>query len=217
MAWFLVANDIAGSVSGLLGAGLGSLDGKHGYSGWSWIFFIEGAATCLVAILAFFFVPPFPKNSKFLTTEEKECLLQRLAVDDHHYEGDEKVKTKGALQALLDWKLISISFMYLCVCTTAYSVTVFQPTILQTFGWSSLKSNLLSAPVRVASGIVSVVLAHWSNHLKLRGPFIALGFTISILGDFLVMLSHDYRARYGGLYLTAIGIYIAQPLVMAWG
>jgi MFS family permease len=32
MAWFMVSNDIAGTISGLLGAGLGSLDGIGGYS-----------------------------------------------------------------------------------------------------------------------------------------------------------------------------------------
>lgn len=217
MAWFLVANDIAGTVSGLLGAGLGSLHGTHGYSGWSWIFFIEGAATCVIAIFAFFTIPGFPKQSQFLSPEEKEFLLRRLAVDDHHYEGEEKVKGKGVLTALLNWKLVLISIMYLCVCTTAYSITVFQPTILRTFGWNSMKSNLLSAPVRIVSGIVSVLVAMWSNRVKRRGIFIAVGFAISILGDFFVMLSHNYKLRYVGLYLAAVGIYIAQPLVMAWG
>jgi len=47
MPWFLVANDIVGSVSGLLGAGLGSLHGTRGYSAWSWIFFIEGRCDLL--------------------------------------------------------------------------------------------------------------------------------------------------------------------------
>ncbi|KAJ9612042.1 hypothetical protein H2200_003637 [Cladophialophora chaetospira] len=187
------------------------------FEGWSWIFFIEGAMTCSIGILAFFFLLPFPKESKFLTPEEKEFHLRRLEIDNQHYEGDEKMRTKGVFKAFADWKLIATSFMYLSVCVTAYSITVFQPTILSTFGWSSLKANLLSAPVRIASGIVSVALAHWSNKINRRGPFIVVGFLISILGDFFVMLSHNYRLRYMGLYLGAIGIYIAQPLVMAWG
>jgi MFS family permease len=51
MAWFMVANDIAGSISGLLGAGLGSLDGMGGYSGWSWIFWIEGLMVSIHSLL----------------------------------------------------------------------------------------------------------------------------------------------------------------------
>lgn len=110
LAWFLVANDIAGSVSGLLGAGLGSLDGTNGYSGWSWIFFVEGAMTCLAAILAFFFILPFPSDSTFLKPEEKEFLLRRLAIENAHNEED-KMHLKGVWKALMDWKLIATAFV----------------------------------------------------------------------------------------------------------
>lgn len=245
LAWFLVANDIAGSVSGLLGAGLGSLDGTNGYSGWSWIFFIEGAMTCFAAIIAFFFLLPFPKESTFLTPEEKEFWLRKLAIENAHYEED-KMKLNGVWKALLDWKLIATAFvsytfqmyhtllvcvctyevtnfsdcafqMYLAVCTSAYSITVFQPSILSTFGWSSMKANLLTSPVRIASGIVSVSVATLSNRLNRRGIFVAIGFCVAILGLLFTMLHHDYRVRYMGLYFGAIGIYIAQPLVIAWG
>lgn len=80
MSWFMVSNDIAGTISGLLGAGLGSLNGG-GYGGWSWIFFVEGAFTCAAAIVAFFFIPDFPRHSSFLKAEEKEWVVRRLDAD----------------------------------------------------------------------------------------------------------------------------------------
>lgn len=171
MAWFMVSNDIAGSISGLLGAGLGSMDGIHGYSGWSWIFFIEGAVTCSAAALAFFFLPPFPDDATFLKAEEKEWLLRRLRADNSQTGKDEKMNAKGAIRSLGDWKILTAGVLYLAVCVTAYSMSVFQPTILKTFGWSSLKSNLLSTPPRVASGIVSVCVGIWSDKVKRRGVF----------------------------------------------
>lgn len=39
-AIFMFSTDIAAILSGLLGAGLGSLHGAAGYSGWAWIFFV---------------------------------------------------------------------------------------------------------------------------------------------------------------------------------
>ncbi len=110
LTWFLVANDIAGSISGLLGAGIGSLDGTNGYSGWSWIFFIEGTMTCLAAILAFLFILPFPKESTFLKPEEKEFLLRKLAIENAHNEED-KMHLKGVWKALMDWKLLATAFV----------------------------------------------------------------------------------------------------------
>lgn len=214
MAFFFVANDIAGTISGLLGAGLGSLDGVHGYSGWRWIFFVEGAMTCIAAVLAWFFVPPFPEESTFLTPAEKKWLLRRLKTDNGGM-SHEKMTINKVTEALKDWKVLTSGVLYLAVCTTAYSISVFQPTILRTFGWDDLKSNLLSAPPRVASGIVSVILGIWSDKIQRRGIFCLGGFAFSIMGLFLIAFL-DGALRYIGIYFAAIGIYIVQPLSIAW-
>ncbi|KAI0893387.1 MFS transporter [Annulohypoxylon nitens] len=214
MAFFFVANDIAGTISGLLGAGLGSLDGVNGYSGWRWIFFIEGAMTSLSAILAWFFIPPFPEDSTFLTPREKNWLLARLKADNKGM-SHEKMTVASVVDSLKDWKVLTSGVIYLGVCTTAYSISVFQPTILLTFGWDDLKSNLLSAPPRVASGIISVLLGIWSDRVQRRGIFCLGGFLLSILGLLLVAFLED-DLRYMGIYFAAIGIYIVQPLSIAW-
>ncbi|KAH6897069.1 major facilitator superfamily domain-containing protein [Thelonectria olida] len=217
MAWFMVSNDIAGTISGLLGAGLGSLDGTGGYSGWSWIFFIEGAMTCAAGILAFLYIPPFPHQATFLQPEEKAWLLRTLEADSQkNGSKHDKMTAKGALHSLRDWKVLTAGVLYLAVCVTAYSISVFTPTILTTFGWDSLKSNLLTAPIRIASGIVSVIVGILSDKVKRRGPFCIGGYSFSILGLLLVMLLHNGNLRYMGLYFSAIGIYICQPLVVAW-
>ncbi|KAI1206790.1 MFS transporter [Annulohypoxylon truncatum] len=214
MAFFFVANDIAGTISGLFGAGLGSLDGLNGYSGWRWIFFIEGAMTSLAAILAWFFVPPFPEDSSFLTPVEKKWLLRRLKTDNKGM-SHEKMTIGSVVDSLKDWKVLTSGVIYLGVCTTAYSISVFQPTILLTFGWDDLKSNLLSAPPRVASGIISVTIGIWSDRIQLRGIFCLGGFLLSILGMFLIAYLEG-ALRYMGIYFAAIGIYIVQPLSIAW-
>lgn len=217
MAWFMVANDIAGSISGLLGAGLGSLDGTAGYSGWSWIFFIEGALTVLVAVLAFFFALPFPHDSTFLAPEEKAWLLARLDADGQQENSKhEHVTLKETLKTISDWKILFGGYFYMAVCITAYSISVFSPTILATFGWSSIKSNLLTTPIRIASAIVSVSMGVLSDKAKVRGPFCIGGYAVSIAGLLVVMLVDTGNIRYMGLYFAAIGIYICQPLVIAW-
>ena len=216
LAWLFVSNDIAGTASGFLGAGLGSLDGTGGYSGWRWIFFIEGAMTCVAAIIAFFFLPPFPEQSKFLSEEEKDWLLKRLRDDDRRGK-DEKIGIRAAIKAAWDWKVLCTAWLYLCVCVAAYAISVFQPTILSAFGWSDLKSNLLSAPVRIASGIFSVSFGIWSDRVRRRGPFVIFGFLVAVVGNLMVMLLKKSGTKYLGIYIAAIGTYICQPLVLAWG
>lgn len=123
---------------------------------------------------------------------------------------------RDTLRAYKDWKVLTGAPLYLAVCVTAYSLSVFTPTILATFGWSSLKSNLVSAPIRVASGIASVSVGFLSDKAKRRAPFCLFGYGLSIVGLLLVMLLHEGNLRYMGLYFAAIGIYICQPLVFAW-
>lgn len=217
MAWFMVSNDVAGVLSGLLGAGLGSLNGKAGYSGWSWIFFVEGGLTCCAAVLALLFLPSFPEESTFLKPEEKAWYLRRLQRDDNNRTGkQQKMEFRGVLRSLKDWKVLTSGVLYLSVCVTAYSLSVFQPAVLTTFGWSSLKSNLLTAPVRAVSGIISVLVALWSDRIQRRGVFCIAGFLISIMGLLLVMLLRDGNLRYMGFYFASFGIYICQPLVIGW-
>ena len=214
MAFFMLANDIAGVLSGLLGAGLGSLDGTGGYSGWSWIFFVEGAATVVAGAFAVFFVLEFPENSSFLPPEEKAWLLRRIKEDDGGPTG--KMTLQGVFSALSDWKVLTSGVLYLACCNTAGSVAVFAPTILATFGWDSIKANLLSAPIRVAAGITAVVIGISSDKLRLRGPFCCAGFLLSIFGNFCVMLFRNGHLRYMGLYFTAMGVMGVQPLVIGW-
>lgn len=193
---------------------MGSLNGTRGISRWQWIFYIEGTVTCLAALLAWIYVPPFPEDSNFLTESEKQWVIRRLQADNRGM-SHERMTMNGVLKSLRDWKVLISGVLYLAVCTTAYAISVFQPTILRTFGWGELKSNLLSAPPRVASGIVSVALGIWSDWIQRRGIFCAFGFSLSITGLLLVMLLVG-ATRYIGIYFAAIGIYIVQPLSITW-
>ena len=163
---------------------------------------------------AWFFVPPFPEKATFLEPAEKEWLLRRLRADDKGF-AHEKMTVRGVLKTVQDWKVLTSGVLYLAVCTTAYAISVFQPTILATFGWSSFKSNLLSAPPRLASAVFSVTCGILSDRFQRRGIFCLAGFALSSVGMFLVAFLHN-EMRYIGIYLGAIGIYICQPLVIAW-
>lgn len=57
------------------------MDGIRGYSGWRWIFIIEGLVTVAVALAAKFLVVDWPENSRFLNNVERAILLARLSED----------------------------------------------------------------------------------------------------------------------------------------
>jgi MFS family permease len=57
------------------------MSGIGGFGGWRWIFIIEGLATVLLALSAYWIVPDWPETAKFLKPQEREMLVRRLAED----------------------------------------------------------------------------------------------------------------------------------------
>lgn len=77
-ALFFSAASAAGAFSGLLAFAIAKMDGVGGLAGWRWIFILEGIATVLVAILAFWTLFDFPETASFLTQDEREYVMSRL-------------------------------------------------------------------------------------------------------------------------------------------
>jgi MFS family permease len=65
---------------GLIAAGiLDGMQGKLGHAAWRWLFFIEGAITMAVAIMAIFILPDFPNTTKWLSPMERRLAEVRMA------------------------------------------------------------------------------------------------------------------------------------------
>ena len=121
-ALFFSAASVAGAFSGLLAFAISTMDGVGGLAGWRWIFILEGIATVLVAVLAFFVLHDFPETATFLTEEEREYIIFRLK-----YQGQTDVDGEdGAVmvaqaeefewayvwQAFRDWQIWVNVFVY---------------------------------------------------------------------------------------------------------
>jgi MFS family permease len=120
-ALFFSAASIAGAFSGLLAFAISKMDGVGGLEGWRWIFILEGIATVLVAVLAFFLLHDFPETADFLSEEEREFVVFRLK-----YQGQLGTKEEGRVQvaqaeefrwqyvrqAFIDWQIWVNIFVY---------------------------------------------------------------------------------------------------------
>lgn len=73
------------------------MDNVGGYASWRWVFILEGIFTILVAGCAFFVLPDWPEQAKFLRSNEREVLLQKLDRDSGEY-----VETKSTSTVLKD-------------------------------------------------------------------------------------------------------------------
>lgn len=117
------------------------MDGLRHLRAWRWLFIIEGAITVVVAFMAYFILPNFPRTTTWLTEEERQLAAWRLAEDigqDDWIDSQHQTFGHGLKLAVSDskmWILVSTRFpIDCCYCSR-----------LTSGRWSC--SSVLSPPV----------------------------------------------------------------------
>ena len=93
------------------------MDGLRNLRAWRWLFIIEGAITVVVAFMAFFILPNFPRTTTWLTEEERQLAAWRLAEDigqDDWIDSQHQSFGHGLALAVSDpktWILVSTHFL----------------------------------------------------------------------------------------------------------
>lgn len=101
-------NLISNAFSALVGAAvLSNMEGTLGHRAWRWLYWIEGAVTMLIAIIAAFVLPDLPHNSRGFTEEEREIAVLRITEDvgEADKDSDSASPFEGLFMCLKDTKI----------------------------------------------------------------------------------------------------------------
>ncbi|KAF4635414.1 hypothetical protein G7Y89_g2683 [Cudoniella acicularis] len=105
-ALFYTSGLIAGAFGGLLAFALVKMDKLGGYSGWRWIFIMEGLATIAFSFIAKILIVDWPEDAKFLTSEEKALLKKRLDEDKgNEVSRMDRLDRNSMKRMAKDWKI----------------------------------------------------------------------------------------------------------------
>ncbi|TCD62573.1 hypothetical protein EIP91_006723 [Steccherinum ochraceum] len=219
-AFFFGSNNLAGAFGGLLATAIGKMDGMRGFRAWRWVFILEGALSCVVAVLLFFLIADFPEEATWLTPAEKAFVKIRLKEDVGSSQRDERITIKFALSVISDYKVIAAGFMYLGLITPAYGYAYFAPTIIQSLGHSAIQSQLLSVPPWVCAFVLAISIAVFSDRLRHRFLFAVVPMALALAGFSALVATgeggNERNLKYGALYLAACGTFSAMPVVLCW-
>jgi len=80
------------------------MNGVSGLSAWRWLLILEGIPSCLSSIAVYFFLPDYPETASWLTAEEKEHAVARLAIEGSHSHS-ENLNWTQAKDTLTEWRL----------------------------------------------------------------------------------------------------------------
>ncbi|KFX97820.1 hypothetical protein V490_02611 [Pseudogymnoascus sp. VKM F-3557] len=222
-ALFYGAASLAGAFSGLLAYCISLMDGVGGYAGWQWIFILEGLATVVAGMAAWFFIHDSPNGAKWLDQEEKDFINSQLAYDGNSagnalQEG--KKKSFYIKEAFSDWQIYLSAMIFIGISTSTYGIVFGLPSIIKNLGYTARIAQLLTVPPYATACVLTIIVAHFSDKYKKRGVFIIGSLTASAIGFILAIATSNRPdlsgVTYAGCFIACCGFYPAFPGVIAW-
>ncbi|KAG5646602.1 hypothetical protein DXG03_002906 [Asterophora parasitica] len=195
-------NIISNAFGALIASGiLSGMQGKLGHAAWRWLFFIEGALTIGVAVIALFVLPDFPATSRWLSPEERALAIRRMEEDAGvGDEGETEGQGNGFWLAVTDIKTWWLAFA-MTAFVVGLSFNAYFPTLSATLGYSRTVSLLLCAPPFGFTAIVAFIVSR--------------SFAVGIIGFVIAISTMHTAARYFSLFLMAQS-YAGFIVLYAW-
>ncbi|KAJ5754310.1 MFS general substrate transporter [Penicillium manginii] len=205
---------LSGAFGGLFSAGIAAAFAHNKISSWRWLFIIEGAATVFFALVTGLVIPDWPSTTKWLSEEERALGMVRLYEDSG--DEDDEIKTMTAFKmAAKDYRVWLCILGQFCAQAVA-SLTNFLPTLVESFGFNTIHTLLLTAPPYLFTAAFCLWNTWYSDKTSNRSNHIIFPTAVAIVGIVLTMATLDIGARYFALFLMLAGTYGCFQISNAW-
>jgi MFS family permease len=208
-----IAVTLSGAFGGLFAWALTQIDGVHGYAGWRWIFFVEGAISFCWACASFFLFPNSPETAHFLNTEEKRLAHLRIESQDK----DVPFRWSHVVAAMKSPICWLSGFIQLCAGVCYHPLSIFLPTILTGLGYGSLQTQYLTIPVYLFATAMVFFFAWLADRTQRRAP-IMLFFSLFTIAGYAILLAWEVPAgaKYFACFLIVGFGNVLLLLNIAW-
>jgi len=217
IAYLLVSAALSGAFGGLFAFALLKMDGVGGLAGWRWLFIVEGLATVVISIAIFFLLPDNFETARFLNEEDKKIMRIRaeFAV---RYNGAEEFEWKEVRKAFQDPKTWISCWSQFMGDICSFGLSTFLPLIIKGFGYTTVRTQLLTIPVFLVAAFFFVIVSWCSDHFGKRVFFMLPAVLVTMIGYALqlgIPISNK-AVLYFSTFLIAPGIYIILGLNCTW-
>lgn len=132
---FMSASALAGVIGGpVAGTIMTGLHGANGWSGWQWVFLLEGIPSVIAGIVTLFYLTDRPEKAGHWLTEEERRLIADDLARDRAALGAREHNMFAALRNPRIWQFVAIFF---CIIMANSALTFFGPTIVREVGFTS--------------------------------------------------------------------------------
>jgi MFS family permease len=217
ISYLFVSAALSGSFGGLFAYALLKMDGVAGLEGWRWLFIIEGCASVLVAIIAYFVLADDFESASFLNEEDKSLMRIRAEINAR-YNGDQEFNWADVKRAVLDPKLYISSWNQFMADICSFGLSSFLPLIIKSFGFDVVTTQLLTIPVFFFASFTYIVISWSSDRWAKRAFFMIPACLVTGVGYalYLGVPAHLRGVLYLATFLIAPGVYVIVGLNVSW-
>jgi ACS family tartrate transporter-like MFS transporter len=195
---FMAAIPLANIIGGPLSTSILGMDGIGGLHGWQWMFILEGLPASIFAFLALKLLPDRPANASWLTAEEKQRVVARLAAEDTSEHRD-------FWPAVRDPRVIALGLVLLGNQIGLYGVQLWLPQIVQGMGFSNFANGFVVALCFIAGMIAMIAWARRSDAKGERIWHVAIPLLLGAFGLALAAVAQSNLLILLSLALALVG------------
>jgi len=173
LASILTVYSLVTVIGGPIGSGLLSLDGFLGLAGWKWLFIVEGLPTVVLACVFFRFLPDRPADARWLTTPQRDWLIERLDA-----QAQSVARVQGhriGWRALTNVWVVLLAVAFLGMLTSGGVLGSFLPLIVRSMGFSVGQVGFVLAVPHLVAIVSQPLWGFWSDRAQRREIVVVTG------------------------------------------
>ncbi len=207
MAWFILSVPAAGLLGSPISGALLNLGGMLGLRGWQWLFVIEAVPAILLGIFALYWLTDTPAQAHWLTAEQRDWLITRLADDENQRHAPLKT---SLWKVLSDWRVLMLTLVCGSTVTVSTVLGFWQPLIIRSFGVSYFNAGLLTALPYGAAAFAMIFWGRMSDRIGERIWFNVIPMTLAVIGMVGTLFFTSLTATVFLFVLVMIGTYACK-------
>lgn len=207
-AVFMAAAPLSTALGSPLSGALLQMHGIGGLAGWQWLFILEALPALVFGVVVLFYLTDRPEKATWLKDDERKWLVDTMAAENA---AKASAGSHGFWRGLADARVLALSLVYFGTSAGLYTLGIWAPQIIKSFGLTSLQVGFFSAIPAVAAVLAMV---WWSAHSDRSGErtwHVVLACLLGAAGLVLASFAGTVVAVIAALMLVNVGVSCAKP------